>query len=137
MHKASCQCGQLSIASDQDPDPVLICNCRECQKRGGSAFASAAFFPRDSARIDGAFKTWTRPTASGKTLTNHFCPDCGTNLFWAAEIRPGHFGVAVGCFDTPHPTPKVAIWTSEQHEWLSFPDHWQEFTHAPPRPPAP
>ena len=52
-------------------------------------------------RAQGRLQNFTRPADSGKTLTNYFCPNCGTNIAWEAEIRPGWIGVAVGAFADP------------------------------------
>ena len=132
-HKAQCQCGQLTVESPAEPDFVLICNCVECQRRGGSAFAIGAFFRRDSVTVSGEVKTWTRIAVSGKPLTNHFCPECGTNVYWAPEIRPDHYGVAGGCLLTEVPEPSLAIWTDEKVPWLAIPEGWAQHGKAPPR----
>jgi hypothetical protein len=36
---------------------------------------------------------------------NHFCPECGTTLFWRADLRPDHIGVAVGACNDPDFAP--------------------------------
>ena len=129
--QAQCQCGQLMlhIAADE-PDIVLICTCRECQVRSGASFAYGNFFKRAQTAVTGEVKTWTRPTASGHTLTNHFCPNCGTNVFWAPDIRPEHYGVAGGCLTTAPPAPETAIFVSEKHEWLEIPENCKQFRRS-------
>ncbi len=123
-HKAQCQCGQLVVEATADPDIVGVCNCIECQRRTGSAFAYAAMFRRDKVTISGVKKDWTRDTAAGRKLTNHFCPDCGTTVYWSPEMRPDHHGVAIGCLTTEVPQPTTAIYVSEKVSWLEFPEDW-------------
>ena len=130
QHKAQCQCGQLTVEMTTDPDFVLVCNCTQCQRRTGSAFTYAAFFKRDTVGVSGSYKDWTRDTATGNKLTNHFCPDCGTNVFWSPELRPDYHGVAVGCLLTDVPDPTNAIFVSEKVDWLTFPESWRHFQRS-------
>lgn len=131
-HHAQCQCGQLTLDAEIDPDFVVACNCKACQKRTGAPFGAALYFRRDGTRVGGASKTWARRAESGRMLETHFCPDCGTSLFWTLEMRPDHMGVAYGCFDTPVPDPIRAIWTQEKHEWVTFPEDWPRYPTGSP-----
>ncbi len=133
-HKAECQCGSLSISSDVDPDFVIACNCRACQRRTGSVFGVGAYFPKASVTIEGESRQWKRAAESGRNLINHFCPNCGSTVFWSLDMRPDHLGVAVGNLMTPLPEPQRAIWTSEKHDWVSFPEHWPTFEFGTPAP---
>ena len=130
-HHAACQCGQLSldIAAD-DPEIVVVCNCRQCQHRTGSAFTYGVFFRKADVTVNGQTKDWTREANEGRMLTNHFCPDCGTNLFWSPDLRPDHHGVAAGCLTTPAPAPGAAIFVSEKQDWVEFPGDWKLFQRS-------
>lgn len=132
LHLANCQCGNLNIRVEADPDFCLVCNCRACQRRTGSPFGTGMYFKKSAVTILGAYKNWRRLSDSGLWLENHFCPECGTNLFWSLERRPEHYGVSYGCFATPVPEPSAAIFTEEAHEWVSFPLHWQTYPKRPP-----
>lgn len=131
-HHAQCQCGQLTADGEIDPDFVIACNCKACQKRTGAPFGAALYFHRDGLTIRGRSKTWARAAASGRRIESHFCPDCGTSLFWTLEMRPDHIGVAYGCFETPVPEPMRAIWTQEKHGWVRFPETWPSYPAASP-----
>lgn len=126
-HHAQCQCGQLTVDADIDPDFVIACNCKACQKRTGSPFGTGMYFPKDGLTINGRHSAWARTADSGRELETHFCPDCGTSLFWTLELRPDHMGVAYGCFDTPVPTPTRVVWAEEQHDWVRFPESFEVF----------
>ena len=133
-HKAKCQCGALSISSTQDPDFVIACNCRACQRRTGSAFGVGAYFRKATVAIEGESGEWQRTAPSGRSLSNHFCPKCGSTVFWSLEMRPDHYGVAGGNMVSPLPEPQRAIWTSEKHDWVSFPDDWPKYELGTPAP---
>ncbi len=119
---AKCGCGQLSVTVTGEPEAIAMCNCYACQRRSGSQFGSGAFFQRSNAAISGDYKSYTRIGDSGKNLTNYFCPTCGTNIAWEAEIRPGWIGVAVGAFaDSSFPPPNVVLYDDQRHAWIAPP----------------
>jgi len=121
---ASCVCGQLTVTINGDPARVNLCNCRECQRRTGSAFQLGALFDDSQIKaIGGEAKTYTRTGESGRTMTLHFCPTCGVSVYFRAEGRPGMIGVHAGCFADPDfPAPNMALWTRTKHHWLTLPD---------------
>ena len=131
-HKASCQCGSLSLELDGDPDFVIACNCRACQKRTGAPFGTGGYFRRETLNISGATSSWHRTAESGRMLEHFFCPSCGSNMYWTLEMRPDHIGVAYGAFDTQLPDPVRAIWTDEKHSWVMFPEDWPQFPKGTP-----
>lgn len=115
-HSARCQCGQMRVASDAEPDFTIVCNCKACQRRTGAPFGTAMYFRMTDLKISGTSNSWEREGGAGRKLENHFCPDCGTTLYWTLDMRPDHVGVAYGCFETPVPEPIRAIWTEEKHD---------------------
>ena len=133
-HRASCQCGSLSAELDGDPDFVIACNCKACQKRTGGPLGTGGYFLKDKLTVHGPTKSWARQADSGRKIENFLCPACGTNLYWTLEMRPDHIGVAYGCFDTALPDPIRAIWMEEAHDWIRFPDDWPKFPKGTPEP---
>jgi len=129
---ASCACQKFSIELAGDPQIVSICNCTQCQKRTGSAFGMSAFFDK-SQRIltSGDRSTYNRRSDAGRSLSLHFCPNCGTTLFWELDMLPDKIGVAVGCFADPtFPSPDRAVWCQTAHEWLAFPPSVKTYTSS-------
>jgi hypothetical protein len=65
---------------------------------------------------------WKRTAESGNTLTFHFCPTCGSTVYWQGEGFPGHVAVAIGTFAEPgFPAPTIAVWEEHRHPWVSLP----------------
>jgi hypothetical protein len=119
---AHCCCGSLRAETTGEP-LIAVCHCTECQRRTGSAFAVVAFFPKDQVRIAGPSTVYARRADSGRKVEFHFCPDCGTSVFWYAEFRPDHIGVAFGAFTDPSmPWPAASVWEATRHPWVTF-DH--------------
>ncbi len=126
-HRASCTCGQLAVSASADPDVVIACNCRACQKIGGSPFATVAYFRTADLTFEGTATSYARGTDAGRTLEMSFCPVCGSTVYWTTGMRPDHTGVTVGTFDTARLTPTRVVWAEEKADWVSFPAHWEVF----------
>jgi len=115
---ASCSCGQLRLTCEGDPVRISICHCLECQKRTGSVFAAQARFARERVTIEGRTATWTRRGDSGTSATFHFCPHCGSTVYWEPGDAPGLLTVAVGAFADPaFPPPHVSVYEERRHPW--------------------
>lgn len=116
---AACACGQLRITCEGAPLTVSICHCLDCQRRTGSAFGIAAFFARGATRAEGRDVTFRRMADSGRGITFHFCPDCGSTVFWEPDVWPDAIAVAVGAFADPFfPKPEKAVWEERAHPWV-------------------
>lgn len=122
---ASCACGRLTAECEGEPARVSICHCLDCQRRTGSAFGSAAFFPRTAVRTGGESRVFERTADSGARLGFHFCPACGSTVFWTRSTWPEVTAVAVGAFADPaFPAPDKEVYQDRSHLWarLGLPD---------------
>ena len=115
---ATCSCGQLRLACEGEPVRISICHCLECQTRTGSIFAAQARYPRERVTIAGDSAQWTRRGDSGDSATFHFCPTCGSTVYWEPNGLPGFVSVATGAFADPHcPPPNVSVYDERAHNW--------------------
>ena len=123
---ASCRCGQLSAAVTGEPVRVSLCHCLNCKKRSGSAFAAQARWHEDNVRIEGESKTFEKVADSGNRATFHFCPECGSDVYYRID---GKFddkfndliAIPLGAFDDPFfLTPDFSVWESRKHDWLEI-----------------
>lgn len=116
---ASCACGALAVTCEGEPARNSVCHCLDCQRRTGSAFAWQATYAGDQVQPSGAFKSFTRVSDSGRSATFHFCPTCGSTVFYEIEARPGMVSVPVGGFADPDfPEPRVSVYGSRRHRWV-------------------
>ena len=119
---AQCHCGSLRAITSGDTGWTYLCHCKACQRRTGAVVHSGTYFPKDQVRFEGPSKVYTRVAASGFAVHFHFCPDCGTSVYWISDKRPEHVGVAVGCFADPtFPAPTDSVWEESKHTWLDLP----------------
>lgn len=120
---ATCNCGALRVEAEGEPGAVVACHCTDCQRRTGSVIGVGAYYPKDRVKITGDSRSFSRPSESGKGLTQRFCPVCGTNLFWIAGAKPDYIGIAVGGFaDATFPPPIRSVWEQSHHKWLGLPE---------------
>lgn len=123
IRHASCSCGKLRVTTRGEPVRISICHCHDCQRRTGSVFGVQARFPRSDATVEGASTSWTRTADSGNRITFHFCPVCGSTVFYLPEMEPELIAVAVGTFaDASFPAPRVSVYESRKHGWVAVPD---------------
>ncbi len=121
--KASCHCGQLQVVCEGDPTQVIMCHCELCQRRTGTSYNLGAWFNRSDVTVEGEERTYRRTGDEGLELIFHFCPRCGTNIYWELPAALADmFGVAVGCFADPDfPGPTVSLYGKRRHAWLTQP----------------
>jgi hypothetical protein len=120
--QASCSCGQLRVIAEGDPIRVSVCHCLACQRRTGSVFGAQARFPADKVRIEGQSKEYVRISDEGEPRPFHFCPECGSTVYYYLPIMPDAIAIPVGAFADPDfPQPTFSIWESRRHAWVTLP----------------
>ena len=111
--RAVCSCGQLHLTIEGEPSRISMCHCLECQRRTGAVISNQARFRREQVTFAGKATAWMRTAESGNALTFHFCPTCGSTVYWENEGFPGYVTVAIGNFADPNfPAPTIAVWES-------------------------
>ena len=86
---AACSCGQLHLTIEGEPSRIAMCHCLECQRRTGAVISNQARFRLEQVSFAGETTAWTRAAESGNALTYHFCPTCGSTVYWENEGFPG------------------------------------------------
>ena len=119
---ARCSCGKLEVRCAGEPASVSLCHCLECQRRTGSTYGIAAFYPRSAVEASGRATAYTRASDSGHPVTFHFCPDCGSTVYWEPRRKPDFLAVAVGAFADPgFPEPGRSVYAQHRHGWVREP----------------
>ncbi len=118
---AACSCGGLTATCEGEPPMVSLCNCLNCQQRTGSIFGVAARYPTEAVVTNGPSSVFVRPSEDGGATTFHFCPTCGSTVFWALGRYPEILYVAVGAFADPtFPMPMRTVYDERRHPWFTF-----------------
>jgi hypothetical protein len=130
---ASCQCRAFQVVANGDPTFVNICHCTDCQRRSGAPLTSNAYFHKTDVKLDGAYKVYSRAAGDGRKLHNHFCPTCGSTVCWTLDLRPDHYGIAIGAFNDPSfPVPTISLWETRKYGWVTLPAELEHFAQGRP-----
>ena len=131
-YTGGCQCGRVRYTLTAEPLRTVMCHCKECQRQSGSAFCLSMIVPRESLKLTGVLKEYTRIADSGNENTGYFCPECGVRIFQqikgrdtVAVIKPGTLD------DTSWLKPTDAVWLKRKQDWVSLPD-WVQRADAQP-----
>jgi hypothetical protein len=129
----------LKVRVSGDPDRVMGCHCDFCLKRTGGLYPVVAWFNRDQLlEISGASTVYNGLEvdgvggAGGQGTSYHFCPTCGSTLYWTfdtipdtvvdewAEAMARVVVVAVGNFlDPDFPPPQAHVFPELRPSWLT------------------
>jgi hypothetical protein len=130
--QAACSCRKLQVTVRGEPVRVSICHCHECQRRTGSVFAVQARFPRHLTTITGPSREFVRVSDEGETRRFHFCPDCGSTVYYETGDAPDLIAVPVGMFGvSDFPRPEVSVWEAHRHSWVTLPPEIEVATDGP------
>lgn len=119
---ASCSCGQLSVTATEEPIRISICHCLACQRRTGSVFGAQARFRASAVDVHRQSRTYVRVGDEGSRATFHFCPECGSTVYWRLDVLDEIVYVPIGAFADPaFPAPTVSVYEVRKHAWVTLP----------------
>jgi len=126
--QASCSCGQLRLTAEGEPVRVSICHCLACQRRTGSTYGAQARFPREHVHLEGETTEYVRVADSGNRISFHFCPACGSTVYYYIHDMPDVIAVPIGGFADPDfPKPGVSVYEARRHDWVVVPHDVEHF----------
>jgi hypothetical protein len=118
--EARCSCGALTATATGEPVRVSVCNCLDCKRRSGSAFSWNATYAEDQVALRGEDASFTRTSDDGFWARHHFCPNCGTRVYYAIERRPAMISIPAGLFADPaFPAPTIEVYGERRCPWLA------------------
>lgn len=134
-YSGQCACGAVTLAISGEPVATRQCWCRQCQKIAAGGPTNNAIFQADDVAISGLLSRNTWTAASGNTLTFHFCPSCGTQVYGQSSARLHLKTVRIGVIDEPGGlAPEAIIWTDDAPAWARFDPALEAWPQQPPAP---
>ena len=91
-----------------------------------------AGFKADEVTVEGRYSDYSRISdqPDRKEHVFHFCPDCGSQVFYTEPTEPDLVVVSVGAFADPtFPPPTESGYDSRRHPWIGLPESVAR--HAP------
>jgi hypothetical protein len=115
-----CPCGVIRYEITSFPLLLYTCNCTNCQRASGSAFAlNMPVRVRDFHILRGAPKGWHHISPTGAAVTSWFCGDCGGRLYGDRAVRAEIVNLRAGTLDdTAWLIPAAHIFMESAHPWV-------------------
>lgn len=115
-----CSCGLIRYEITTFPLLLYTCNCTDCQRLTGSAFALNMPVESSGFRIvRGEPKGWRHVSPSGADVTSWFCGECGTRIFGSREGRPQSMNLRAGTLDdTKWLVPAAHMFLKSAQSWI-------------------
>jgi len=125
-----CQCGAVRYAVRGEPTHVSICHCADCRKSAGAPMVAWASFPKAMFAVT---KGEPRAFNSSGTAFRHFCPVCGTGLYYVNEaVLPGLVDIQTATLDDPDALPpRLHVQTAEKIGWMDSMGALAQFERFP------
>ena len=119
----ACQCGNITIEGEVDPEKVRLCHCTDCQINSGTAFRFNVPVSGDTFKMTGEPAIYIKTTAeSGRPRAQAFCPKCGSPLYTTSpgEGRQASYMVRAGILaQRDQLIPKQQIWFRSAQAWVT------------------
>ena len=115
-----CSCGAIRYEIAGFPLLLYTCNCTDCQKHTGSAFAlNMPVRVVDFRILRGKPKGWNHTSPSGMAVISRFCGDCGGRLYGERASRPQTINVRAGTLDdTKWLVPAAHFFMRSAQSWV-------------------
>ncbi len=128
-YQGGCHCGQARYKASGEPQHISICHCSDCRKSAGAPFVSWAAFAATDFESSGEISSFN----SSGTAFRHFCPTCGTGLFYVNEaVLPGLVDIQTGTLDDPEAlAPQAHVQAAEQLSWTQSTEDLPKFDRFP------
>ena len=129
MPKGQCHCGAVRYEMSARTVYRAVCHCSDCRRHSGGPMVAWGLVSRDNLQVEGE----TREYASSENGRRHFCPACGTGLFYSNEAMfPGQIDVQLATLDDPDSMPpEVQVQVADRLEWTVGLRELPEFQRYP------
>lgn len=135
--KGQCLCGAVQYESIGPAVFMGNCYCADCRRESGSGHITAVAVPDPTVQMAGETKDFTKPSDSGQTIRNTFCPVCGTTLMTHPSGLPGLALLRAGTLDDVSAVdPQMNMYTACAPAWDKPADGLMGFPGMAPRMPA-
>jgi hypothetical protein len=131
MIQGGCHCGTIRYLVDGEAITHALCHCTDCRRHAGAPMVAWTMYPATAVKvIKGTLKVYV----SSENGRRHFCPDCGTGIFYFNEkILPGIVDIQSATYDNPDLEPaRIHIQVAERIGWLKTAHTLPEFERYPP-----
>lgn len=125
-----CHCGAIRYEVRGEAKTHALCHCTDCRRHAGAPMVAWTMYSDDAVTVT---KGTPKIYASSTHGRRHFCPDCGTGLFYRNEqVLPGIIDIQSATNDDPDAVPAQAhIQVAERIRWMAHAHELPEFERYP------
>jgi hypothetical protein len=131
MLQGGCHCGAIRYEAGALPERNSICHCTDCRRASGAPLMAWALFGAKDVKV---IKGAPRVRASSEHGRRHFCPECGTGLFYTNDqIFTDQIDVQSATLDDPDAigAPVAQVQVAERIGWMTNAHRSPEFPRYP------
>ncbi|MGD9883424.1 MAG: GFA family protein [Reyranella sp.] len=131
MITGGCHCGAIRYQIEGEAIVHALCHCADCRRHSGAPMVGWTMYPEAAVKV---IKGSPKVYESSQHGRRHFCPDCGTGLFYVnAEMLPSIIDVQSGTYDDPEIVPpQVHVQVAERLRWMERANELPMFQRYPP-----
>ena len=127
-----CHCGAIRYQVEGELIVHALCHCSDCRRHAGAPMVGWTMYAQNAVKVtQGAPKIYE----SSEHGRRHFCPDCGTGLFYTnAQVLPGIIDIQSATYDDPNTVPPIAhMQVAERISWVEHAHELPTFERYPPQ----
>ena len=115
-----CPCGAIRYEIASFPLLLYSCNCTDCQRASGSAFAlNMPVLAKDFHVLQGEPRGWHHTSPTGVAVISWFCENCGGRLYGERAGREEIVNLRAGTLDdTTWLVPVAHIFMRSAQAWV-------------------
>jgi hypothetical protein len=127
-----CHCGAIRYQIDGEVIVHALCHCTDCRRHSGAPMVGWTMYRQEAFKI---VKGTPKVYASSASGRRHFCPDCGTGLFYINDqMLPGIVDIQSATYDDPNAIPpRAQIQVADRIGWMKSAHELPEFERFPPK----
>jgi len=127
-----CHCGAIRYEIDGEVLVHALCHCSDCRRHAGAPMVGWTMYPQSAFRVTRGEPKIYESSQHGR---RHFCPNCGTGLFYINEnVLPGIIDVQSATYDDPDAVPAtVQIQVADRIRWMAHAHELPAFERFPPQ----
>lgn len=127
-----CHCGAVRYEVEGEAITHALCHCRDCRRCAGAPIVGWTMYRIEAVKVTkGTLKVYE----SSEHGRRHFCPNCGTGLFYMnAQVLRGIIDIQSATYDDPDAVPvRVQVQVAERIGWMERAHELPMFERYPPQ----
>lgn len=127
-----CHCGAVRYQVSGEAITHAICHCTDCRRHAGAPMVAWIIYKEDQVKVTKGTPRIYRSSEHGR---RHFCPDCGTGLFYTNQHwRPKIIDIQSSTYDDPNLVPaRLHVQIAERIGWMASAHELPMFERFPPQ----